>query len=56
MVCLEFEPGASGWKAQTNPPSYGGTPWPLYLIGCKYLLHICVGNVLAMIPYHVRSY
>ena len=25
MVCLGFEPGAAGWKAQTNPLSYGGT-------------------------------
>ena len=26
MVCLGFEPGAVGWKAQTNPLSYSGTP------------------------------
>ena len=26
MVCLGVEPGAAAWKAQTNPPSYGGTP------------------------------
>ena len=26
MVCLGFEPGAGGWKARTNPLSYGGTP------------------------------
>ena len=26
MVCLRFEPRAAGWKAQTNPLSYGGTP------------------------------
>ena len=26
MVCLGVEPGAAGWKAQTNPLSYGGTP------------------------------
>ena len=25
MVCLRFEPGAAGWKAQTNPLSYCGT-------------------------------
>ena len=24
MVCLGLEPGAAGWKAQTNPLSYGG--------------------------------
>ena len=26
MVYLGFEPGAAGWKAQTNPLSYGGIP------------------------------
>ena len=26
MICLGFEPGAAGWKAPTNPLSYGGTP------------------------------
>ena len=26
MVCLGLEPGVAGWKAQTNPMSYGGTP------------------------------
>ena len=26
MVCLELKPGAAGWKAQTNPLSYGGSP------------------------------
>ena len=26
MVCLGFEPGVAGWKAQMNPLSYGGTP------------------------------
>ena len=28
MVCLGLEPGAAGWKAQTNPLSYSGTPKP----------------------------
>ena len=26
MTCLGVEPRAAGWKAQTNPLSYGGTP------------------------------
>ena len=26
MVCLGLEPGVAGWKAQTNPLSYSGTP------------------------------
>ena len=26
MVCLGLEPGAGGWKVQTNPLSYYGTP------------------------------
>ena len=25
MVCLVLEPGAAGWKAQTNPLSFAGT-------------------------------
>ena len=31
MVCLGLEPGAAGWKAQTNPLSYGGTPMAAFL-------------------------
>ena len=31
MVCLGLEPGAAGWKALTNPLSYGGTPIVHYL-------------------------
>ena len=37
-MCLGLKPGAAGWKAQTNPLSYGGTP-------VYFLLHysmICV--------------
>ena len=30
MVCLGLEPEAAGWKAQTNPLSYGGTPSALF--------------------------
>ena len=32
MLCLELEPGAAGWKALTNPLSYGGIPrFPLVI-------------------------
>ena len=31
MVCLGLEPGAAGWKAQTIPLSYGGTPQANFL-------------------------
>ena len=34
MVCLGLEPGAAGWKAQTNPLSYGGMT---SLIVCRLL-------------------
>ena len=27
MACLGVEPRVAGWKAQTNPLSYGGTPF-----------------------------
>ena len=33
MVCLGFEPRAAGWKARTNPLSFGGTP---NLYTCKF--------------------
>ena len=38
MVCLGLKPGAAGWKAQTNPLSYSGTPitkvlWNRLLVG-----------------------
>ena len=32
MVCLGLEPGVAGWKAQTNPLSYGGTPIFYFLL------------------------
>ena len=31
MVCLGFDPGVAGWKAQTNPLSYGGTPSTIFI-------------------------
>ena len=31
MVCLGLEPGGARWKAQTNPLSYGGTPFKVTL-------------------------
>ena len=37
MVCLGVEPGATGWKVQTNPLSYGGTPSSTKTLG-KHLL------------------
>ena len=47
MVCMGVESGATGWKAQTNPLSYGGTPlfvfsyyfllfWTRYIIWCFF--------------------
>ena len=27
MVSLGLKPGAAGWKAKSNPLSYGGTPF-----------------------------
>ena len=49
MVCLALEPGAAGWKAQTNPLSYGGTPtYPFKLVtlnlhhGVKFLFQCSI--------------
>ena len=30
-MCLRVEPWTAGWKAQTNPLSYGGTQLCMYL-------------------------
>ena len=37
MVCLGVEPGVAGWKAQTNPLSYGGTPFSCHFTISKNL-------------------
>ena len=29
MVYLGLEPRAAEWQVQTNPLSYGGTPWKI---------------------------
>ena len=39
MVCLGFEPGAAGWKARTNPLSYGGTPTLVVFTTVKWKMH-----------------
>ena len=31
MVCVGFERGTVGWKAYTNPLSYGSTPIPQFV-------------------------
>ena len=39
MVCLGLEPGAAGWKAQTNPLSYGSNNFRVtnyYTLKCFY--------------------
>ena len=41
MACLGVEPGAAGWKAQTNPLSYGGTQTKLYIY---YILSFFLKN------------
>ena len=47
MVCLGLEPGAAGWKVQTNPLSYGGTPTRDF--GCL-ITHQCVTNLINALP------
>ena len=41
MVCLEVEPEVAGWKAQTNPLSYDGTP-SLIVFNVDFKL-VCIG-------------
>ena len=43
MACLGVEPGAAGWKAQTNPLSYGGTPIFLHFLQ-KYFITLTTGD------------
>ena len=40
MVCLGLEPGAAGWKTQTNPLSYGGTPKKVWSMPLNLLTQI----------------
>ena len=50
MVCLGLKPGVAGWKAQTTPLSYGGTPSLLISVNnslhklvvdpCKFILKL----------------
>ena len=40
MACLGLEPRAAKWKVQTNPLSYGGTPY------------LTVFNVPILAPYY----
>ena len=45
MVCLGFEPGTAGWKAQTNPLSYGGpTTLPLFWFVLLFARHVVGGR------------
>ena len=37
MVCLGLKPGAAGWKVQTNPLSYGGTPKIFKNVNIKFI-------------------
>ena len=32
IMCLGLEPGAAGWKAQTNPLSYGGMHPDIFMV------------------------
>ena len=38
MDCSGFEPGAAGWKAQTDPLSYGGSPTQVSYLSVSFLI------------------
>ena len=44
MACLGVEPGAAGWKGQTNPLSYGGNIYYFTVTLKKIYLKIGVMN------------
>jgi len=43
MVCLGLEPRAAGWKAQTNPMSYGAIPFAT-ILGLSNLANKQIGR------------
>ena len=45
MVCLGLKPKAAGWKAQTNPLSYGGTPATLICVNHIHLSSLDAASV-----------
>ena len=49
MVCLGFEPGTSGWYAQTKPQSYGGRPYFTSVIIVMFDLHCHVTSKVRQI-------
>ena len=40
-MCLGLEPSVAGWKVQTNPLSYGGTPGSRNFSAFVRLLKCC---------------
>ena len=46
MVCLGLEPRAAGWKAQTNPLSYGSPPPPPILCLSMLLIPVLYASLL----------
>ena len=44
MVCLGFEPGAAGWKAETNPLIYSGTPINLRMTNLQKINIFLIGK------------
>ena len=46
MICLGLKPEAAGWKAQTNPLSYGGTQTFVLLKWPSLRPYYTAGNTL----------
>ena len=56
MVCLGLEPGVAGWKMQTNPLSYGGTPNPIKLFSDAIAVDVLnYGKIYEFSPYHIGN-
>ena len=52
MVCLRLEPGAAGWKAQTNPLSYGSTHYSHFSIKNWFIqlgTYLAIPRVIALL-------
>ena len=48
---MGLEPGAAGWKAPTNPLSYGGTP-----IETSIIMRICPKNQTHWVVQHHKIF
>ena len=55
IVCLGLELGAAGWKAQTNPLSYGGTPIGVF-VQFLHMFLVYFLSIYSSLFVHIKVY